>query len=318
MGESGVRFLEIGDSEAGQRLDNFLLRILKGVPRSHIYKILRSGEVRINRGRAQASYHLQQGDMVRVPPVRQAEPVPESRVPEGIRRELFQRILYEDDRVLVLDKPSGMAVHGGSGVSWGVIEALRQLRPDLGELELVHRLDRETSGCLLLSKRRSALRRLHAAMREEGLDKHYLVLACGRWKGEMRRVDLALRKNTLQSGERMVRPDPETGKPSATRFFPVQRFSGETLLRAELETGRTHQIRVHLQAIGHPVAGDPKYGDAACNSRLRQQGLRRLFLHAALLGFPHPGDGRIIRVEAPLPADLAGVVAALEQEGQTG
>ncbi|WP_308388418.1 RluA family pseudouridine synthase [Acidithiobacillus sp. AMEEHan] len=305
MAESGVRYLEIGEAEAGQRLDNFLLRVMKGVPRSHVYKILRSGEVRVNKGRAKAQYHLAPGDQVRVPPLRQADPSPAPQVSSRLADDLRQRILYEDDRLLVLDKPSGLAVHGGSGIAWGVIEALRSLRPELRELELVHRLDRETSGCLLLAKRRSALRQLHANLREAAFQKRYLGLAWGKWMGGERRVDLPLRKNTLRSGERIVRVDQQEGKAAATRFTPLQRFSDCTLVEAELETGRTHQIRVHLQALDHPLLGDEKYGDATANGRFRERGLRRLFLHASLLAFPHPRDERIIRVEAPLPAELA-------------
>ncbi|MEY2342438.1 23S rRNA pseudouridine(955/2504/2580) synthase RluC [Acidithiobacillus sp. IBUN Pt1247-S3] len=311
MVESGVRYLEIGEAEAGQRLDNFLLRVMKGVPRSHVYKILRSGEVRVNKGRAKAQYHVTLGDQVRVPPVRQADPSPTPKVAPKLADDLLTRILYEDDRVLVLDKPSGLAVHGGSGIAWGVIEALRSLRPELRELELVHRLDRETSGCLLLSKRRSALRQLHADLRDSAFQKRYLCLAWGKWSGGERRVDLPLRKNTLRSGERIVRVDQESGKSAATRFALMQRFAHCTLLEAELETGRTHQIRVHLQSIGHPLLGDEKYGDASANAQLRERGLRRLFLHASLLAFPHPRDQRIIRVEAPLPEQLQALLREL-------
>ncbi|WP_248885255.1 23S rRNA pseudouridine(955/2504/2580) synthase RluC [Acidithiobacillus acidisediminis] len=319
MVESGVRYLDIGEAEAGQRLDNFLLRVMKGVPRSHIYKILRSGEVRVNKGRVKAQYHLTTGDQVRLPPLRQAEPSPSPTVTAKLADDLRARILYEDERVLVLDKPSGLAVHGGSGIAWGVIEALRALRPDIRELELVHRLDRETSGCLLLSKRRSALRQLHAEIREGGMQKRYLVLAAGAWRGGEQRVDLPLRKNTLRSGERIVCVDKGMGKAAATRFSPLQRFANCTLLEAELESGRTHQIRVHLQAIGHPVLGDEKYGDPDANAALRETGLRRLFLHASLLCFTHPGDQRVLRVEAPLSANLQVLLEDLaRRDGRQG
>jgi len=311
MADDGVRHWQVTAEEAGQRLDNFLLRVLKGVPRSHIYKILRSGEVRVNKGRARPHYHLNPGDVLRLPPVRSADPAAVPRVSEQLAVDLRGRVLYEDERVLVLDKPAGLAVHGGSGIRFGVIEALRQLRPDLRELELVHRLDRETSGCLLLSKRRSALRSLHQALREEAVDKRYLALVQGRWRETERIVRLPLRKNTLQSGERIVRVDEVQGKAAQTRFYREQDLGSATLLRAELDTGRTHQIRVHLQAIGHPIAGDPKYGDEAFNATVRALGLRRLFLHAAFLAFPHPRDERVIRVEAPLSADLLAVLESL-------
>ena len=314
MAENGVRQWQVTDAEAGQRLDNFLLRVMKGVPRSHIYKILRSGEVRVNKGRTRPHYHLTEGDILRLPPVRVAAPSDPAVLPDHLHHQLEAAILYEDGHLLVLDKPSGLAVHGGSGLSWGAIEALRQLRPDARELELVHRLDRDTSGCLILSKKRSALRALHEALREGRMEKRYLALAAGDWQGKTRSVHLALRKNTLQSGERMVRVDSVDGKAAHTRFLPLERFPGAVLLQADLDTGRTHQIRVHLQAIGHPVAGDEKYGDPAFNQRLRAWGLRRLFLHAALIAFRHPQDGEPLRIEAPLPADLRAVLTRLRTE----
>ena len=314
MAGNGVRQWQVTDAEAGQRLDNFLLRVMKGVPRSHIYKILRSGEVRVNKGRARPHYHLSEGDVLRLPPVRVAAPSDPAVLPAYLRSQLETAVLYEDTHLLVLDKPSGLAVHGGSGLSWGVIEALRQLRPDARELELVHRLDRDTSGCLIFSKKRSALRALHEALREGLMEKRYLALAAGDWQGKARSVRLPLRKNTLQSGERMVRVDPVEGKAAHTRFLPLERFRGAVLLQADLDTGRTHQIRVHLQAIGHSVAGDEKYGDAIFNQRLRILGLQRLFLHAALVAFRHPQDGRPMRIEAPLPADLQAVLTQLRKE----
>ena len=314
MAENGARQWQVTDAEAGQRLDNFLLRVMKGVPRSHIYKILRSGEVRVNKGRARAHYHLAEGDVLRLPPVWVAAPSDPAVLPAYLQSQLEAAVLYEDTHLLVLDKPSGLAVHGGSGLSWGVIEALRQLRPDARELELVHRLDRDTSGCLIFSKKRSALRALHEALREGLMEKRYLALAAGDWQGKVRSVRLALRKNTLQSGERMVRVDPVEGKAAHTRFLPLERFRGAVLLQADLDTGRTHQIRVHLQAIGHSVAGDEKYGDAIFNQRLRILGLQRLFLHAALVAFRHPEDGRPMRIDAPLPADLQAVLTQLRKE----
>ena len=314
MAENGVRQWRVNGAEAGQRLDNFLLRVMKGVPRSHIYKILRSGEVRVNKGRTRPHYHLTEGDILRLPPVRVAAPSDPAVLPAHLHHQLEAAILYEDGHLLVLDKPSGLAVHGGSGLSWGAIEALRQLRPDARELELAHRLDRDTSGCLILSKKRSALRALHEALREGRMEKRYLALAAGDWQGKTRSVRLALRKNTLQSGERMVRVDSVDGKAAHTHFLPLERFPGAVLLQADLDTGRTHQIRVHLQAIGHPVAGDEKYGDPAFNQRLRAWGLRRLFLHAALIAFRHPQDGEPLRIEAPLPADLRAVLTRLRTE----
>ncbi len=314
MAENGVRQWLVTDADAGQRLDNFLLRVMKGVPRSHIYKILRSGEVRVNKGRARPHYHIAVGDVLRLPPVRVAEPSDPAVLPAHLRSQLEAAVLFEDSHLLVLDKPSGLAVHGGSGLSWGIIEALRQLRPDARELELVHRLDRDTSGCLVLSKKRSALRALHESLRQGQMEKHYLALACGDWKGPARSVRLPLRKNTLQSGERMVRVDPVAGKPAHTHFSAREHFSGATLVEADLDTGRTHQIRVHLQAIAHAVAGDEKYGDPAFNQRLRALGLRRLFLHAASIRFAHPRDQQPMHIQAPLPAELEAVLQQLRQE----
>ena len=314
MAENGVRQWLVTDAEAGQRLDNFLLRVMTGVPRSHIYKILRSGEVRVNKGRARPHYHIAVGDVLRLPPVRVAEPSDPAVLPAHLRGQLESAVLFEDSHVLVLNKPSGLAVHGGSGLSWGIIEALRQLRPEARELELVHRLDRDTSGCLVLSKKRSALRALHEALRQGQMEKQYLALTLGDWKDKTRSVRLALRKNTLQSGERMVRVDPVDGKPAHTRFLLLEHFPGAALLQADLDTGRTHQIRVHLQAIEHPVAGDEKYGDAAFNQRMRSLGLRRLFLHAVSIRFTHPRDQQPMHIQAPLPTELEGLLQQLRQE----
>ena len=308
-----VRQHQIAAEEAGQRIDNFLLRHFKNIPKSHVYKMLRSGEVRVNKGRVQATYRLLEGDVVRLPPVREQpdSDKPAPKAPTGLQSSLESAILYEDNALLVLNKPSGLAVHGGSGLSFGVIETLRTARPDAPFLELVHRLDRETSGCLIVAKKRSALRGLHEQLREGQMDKHYLVLAKGTWKGGAQSVDVALRKNTLRSGERIVQAEAE-GKAARTRFVPVQRFRRAALLRAELETGRTHQIRVHLQSIGHPVAGDDKYGDPEFNRELRDLGLRRLFLHAAHLNFMHPVKGERLMVEAPLPDELQVVLQKMD------
>jgi 23S rRNA pseudouridine955/2504/2580 synthase len=305
---AAARVVEIGAEEAGQRIDNYLIARLKGVPKSRVYRILRRGEVRVNRGRVQAAYRLQAGDAVRIPPLRVAEepgPVTGSPLPARLARS----ILYEDDALLVLDKPSGVAAHGGSGIVLGAIEALRAARPDAPFLELVHRLDRETSGCMMVAKKRSALRELHAQLRAHAIDKRYQLLVAGAWRGGGRRVDLALARDQLRGGERVVRVAAD-GQPSSTRFTPLERFADASLLQARPLSGRTHQIRVHAAALGHPIAGDDKYGDADFNRALRGHGLRRLFLHAAELRFELPA-GTPLRVEAPLPDELVRVLAEL-------
>jgi 23S rRNA pseudouridine955/2504/2580 synthase len=311
-----VRQVEVGDAAAGQRIDNFLLAQLKGVPKSLVYRILRRGEVRVNKGRVKPSYRVAAGDQVRLPPLRLGlEKVP-PRPSKALAAQLDQAVLYEDELVLVLNKPAGLAVHGGSGISLGVIETLRALRPG-AELELVHRLDRDTSGCLLVSKRRSALRRLHAQLREGTVDKRYLVLLAGRLSRPVVEVAAPLRKNLLQGGERMVQVDLAEGKPARTVFRSRSRLGALTLAEVQLDTGRTHQIRVHAAHLGAPVAGDDKYGDASVNARLRALGLKRLFLHAAALSF-RPRDGEPpIRVEAPLPEALDNVLKTLEEQPWT-
>lgn len=306
-----VRLLEISPDEADQRIDNYLLRQLKGVPRTLIYRILRKGEVRVNKGRVKAEYRLKAGDVVRVPPVRTAAPVPVSGASGGAGDRLEQRIIYEDERLLIIDKPPGMAVHGGSGLSFGVIEALRAARPDAHFLELVHRLDRETSGCLMIAKKRSELRMLHALLREGTVDKHYLALVRGRWNLGTRTIKAPLAKNQMRGGERIVTVDAE-GKDADSRFKPVEIYANATLMEVELGTGRTHQIRVHAAHVNFPLAGDDKYGDNDFNKQLRQIGLKRLFLHAHSLSFTDPNTGRSISVSAPLPADLRGVLDRLE------
>jgi len=299
----------VGADEAGQRIDNFLARHLKGVPRSHIYRILRRGEVRVNSGRIPARYKVRAGDSVRIPPVRLAPAAPVVATPRG--ESLAPRILFENDRCLVIDKPAGMAVHGGSGVSLGVIERLRAERPDAPCLELAHRLDRETSGCLVIALRRSFLRSFHEQLRAGEVRKQYLALVAGRWTGGRRRVDVALRKNQVQGGERMVRVD-ASGKDAVSVFAPVARFPQATMVEVELGTGRTHQIRVHAAHIGHPLAGDPKYGDRDFNRQMREFGLRRMFLHAHVLEFRDTGEGERIHVSAPLDAALRSVLDRLE------
>jgi 23S rRNA pseudouridine955/2504/2580 synthase len=312
-----VRIIEVTADHAGQRIDNFLMRHLKGVPKSYIYRILRKGEVRVNKGRVKAAYKIQAGDLVRIPPVRtgadrsEAPPL----LSEQLRVTLEAAVVYEDDRLLVLNKPSGMAVHGGSGMSGGVIEALRVMRPGERQLELVHRLDRETSGCLLISKRRSSLRTLHELIRENRVDKRYLALLAGRWRKGARTVNVPLKKNTLQGGERVVRVDAE-GKPAETRFKRLQRFEEATLVEVELITGRTHQIRVHSAWLGSPILGDSKYGDDEANRKMREIGLRRLFLHAHRIGFRWPGEADELIFHAPLPKDLEALVDKLKIQNE--
>jgi 23S rRNA pseudouridine955/2504/2580 synthase len=309
---SAVREVEVGEEEVGQRIDNFLLKSLKGVPKSRIYRILRKGEVRVNRGRIKPEYRLKLGDLVRIPPVRVSEAKPAAIPGERILRLLEQSILYEDKGLLILNKPSGLAVHGGSGISFGVIEGLRALRPEARFLELAHRLDRDTSGCLVIAKKRSILRAFHQLLRDGGMDKHYLALLKGRWQGRKRRIDVPLRKNTLKSGERIVKVS-EDGKPSLSIFSPVTIYKDCSLVRVKLVTGRTHQVRVHAQHCGHPIAGDDKYGDAAFNRLMAERGLKRLFLHASELRFTLP-EGATIHVEAPLEPKLANLLRQLEQD----
>lgn len=306
----GVRILAVGAEDAGQRIDNFLLRHLKGVPRSLVYRILRRGEVRVNKGRIKPEYRVRAGDQVRIPPVRTGQPAAAPGGGAGSRLE--DRIVYEDERLLVVDKPAGMAVHGGSGLSFGVIEALRAARPEARFLELVHRLDRETSGCLLIAKRRSELRMLHELLRGGGVDKRYLALVRGRWTAGEQLVDVPLLKNQLRSGERIVTVD-AAGKAADSRFRPLEIYREASLMEVELGTGRTHQIRVHGAHIGHPLAGDEKYGDPEFNRRMRELGLRRLFLHAHSLGFSDPESGREIHVSAPLPDELRAVLDRLAE-----
>jgi len=293
-----VTWIDVGEEEAGQRIDNYLLARLKGVPKTHIYRILRSGEVRINSRRVEASQRVVSGDRIRVPPVRVAErddeiPAPHYRLP----------ILFEDEHFLAIDKPSGLAVHGGSGIAHGVIESLRAMRPDAKFLELVHRLDRETSGVLLVAKRRSALTALHELLRTRDMDKRYLVAVRGRFRNEMQRVKAALAQRVNAAGEKRVSVS-QDGQEAETVFRRMGRGAEVSLLEAELLTGRTHQIRVHLAHLKHPVLGDDKYGDFELNKRLRKEGLKRMFLHAASLGLAHPATGDALRLEAPLPKDL--------------
>jgi 23S rRNA pseudouridine955/2504/2580 synthase len=297
-GTPAVRWIEVTEDEAGQRIDNYLLARLKGVPKSHLYRILRSGEVRINSKRVAASDRVAAGDRIRVPPVRVAErdeaiPAPHFKLP----------ILHEDDALIALDKPAGLAVHGGSGVAHGVIESLRSMRPEARFLELAHRLDRDTSGVLLVAKKRAALLALHEMMRTRAMDKRYLVGVSGRFRNETQRVRLALAKSVNREGEKRVSVS-QAGQEAETVFRRLARGPGFSLLEAQLITGRTHQIRVHLAHLGHPVLGDDKYGNYDLNKALRKQGLKRMFLHAASLAFDHPLTGERLALASPLPAEL--------------
>jgi len=304
----GVRTATVPDDRDGQRLDNFLLGQLKGAPRSLIYKLVRSGQVRINGKRCKPDSRLEGGDLVRIPPVTLAEPGQKTEAPAAFLDRLAKAIVFEDDRLLALNKPSGVASHGGSGISFGAIETLRQLRPHQ-TLELVHRLDRDTSGLLVVAKKRSALTELQALMREdddrsEGIRKRYLALLAGRLAGEDFTVNAPLDIGLRQGGERHVRVAPG-GKPSVSHFHLIERKGGHSYVDVRIETGRTHQIRVHAAHLGHPVAGDDKYGDKEVNKRLREQiGLKRLFLHAATLEFALEGGRAPYRLEAPLAGEL--------------
>ncbi len=308
------REVSIDEGSAGQRIDNFLLKCLKGVPKSRIYRILRKGEVRVNKGRVKPDYRLKQGDCVRIPPVRVSETSAPVRPGERILKLLEQRILYEDKGLLILNKPSGMAVHGGSGISFGIIEGLRAMRPQAPFLELAHRLDRETSGCLVIAKKRSALRAFQELLRSGGMDKYYLTLVRGRWSGGKRGIDVPLRKNTLKSGERVVRVA-DDGKAALSIFEPITIYPNASLMRVKLITGRTHQVRVHAMHAGHPIAGDAKYGDNEFNKAMGKIGLKRLFLHASRLKFQLPDAVKPIEVEAPLDEELQQVLERCQGTG---
>nr|WP_278990878.1 23S rRNA pseudouridine(955/2504/2580) synthase RluC [Plesiomonas shigelloides] len=309
-----VQILTVADDEAGQRIDNYLRTRLKGVPKSLLYRILRKGEVRVNKKRIKPEYKLQAGDEVRVPPIRVSEKE-EAPVSAKLTRvaALADCILYEDDGLIVLNKPSGTAVHGGSGLSFGVIEGLRALRPEARFLELVHRLDRDTSGILLVAKKRSVLRDLHEQLRVKTVQKDYLALVRGQWQKHCKVVQAPLMKNVLQSGERIVRVSAE-GKSSETRFEVVERFEQATLVKASPVTGRTHQIRVHTLHAGHPIAFDDKYGDRDFDAQVAASGLNRLFLHAAAIRFRHPQTGQEMLIEAPLDGILKRAVQYLRNQ----
>jgi 23S rRNA pseudouridine955/2504/2580 synthase len=306
-----AQFVTITEEEAGQRIDNYLLRVCKGVPKSHIYRILRSGEVRVNKGRIDQLYRLATGDIVRIPPVRMAEMAAGSAPVPGAEF----AIVHEDNHLLVIDKPAGVAVHGGSGVSYGVIEQLRAARPDAKFLELVHRLDRETSGLLLLAKKRSALTSLHEQMRDGTTDKRYLTMVAGDWRNPRQHVKLPLHKYTTPDGERRVVVQ-AGGQEAHTVFNLLRKWPEFALLEAELKTGRTHQIRVHLASSGFPILGDEKYGDFALNKQLQKANdargaLRRMFLHAYQITFQHPDTGKPLTLKAPLPAECERFLVSL-------
>lgn len=336
-----VTYLMVDEASETQRVDNYLAKMLKGVPKSHVYRLLRSGEVRVNKKRVSAEYRLQLGDEVRIPPIRVAEPAPK---PTGVevKQRLAEMVIYEDDAMLVLNKPAGMAVHGGSGISLGVIEQLRLERPQAKFLELVHRLDRETSGVLMVAKKRSALTALHEAMRQHQMDKRYVMLVLGQWTEKKKKVTLDLQKFITAEGERRVQvvDDPRllntlgmakslktagiAAKQQASRGkFEVETQTSETwfyltqpcgpysLLQAKLVTGRTHQLRVQLAHLGFPILGDDKYGDFALNKQLMKQGLKRMFLHSSETRIAHPVTGEPLHLVAPLPAPLQSFLNAL-------
>ena len=317
-GNNSVTHAVIGDEEQGQRLDNFLIRRCKGVPKSHIYRILRSGEVRVNSRRVDATYRLCAGDRLRIPPIRIAER-PQNEVDEVAKQRVDLPIIHEDEAMLVIDKPEGIAVHGGSGVSFGVIEALRRQRPEARFLELAHRLDRETSGILLVGKKRLALTALHDMFREHGAgaDKRYLVLVKGRWMNTTQHVKLPLHKYLTDGGERRVSVDAE-GKAAHTVFRLLARWPEMSLLEAQLKTGRTHQIRVHLAHLGFPILGDEKYGDFVLNRELKRTGLKRMALHAWRMALRHPLTGVPLECIAPLPEGIAAYIAAVDAEKYAG
>ncbi|WP_102292166.1 23S rRNA pseudouridine(955/2504/2580) synthase RluC [Vibrio cyclitrophicus] len=306
-----VQFVDIDEDMAGQRIDNFLRNQLKNIPKSMIYRIVRKGEVRVNKKRIKAEYKLKAGDLVRIPPVTIEEKTEENIPSTKLNKvsELEQCIIYEDDHLLILNKPSGTAVHGGSGLKFGAIEALRALRPDARFLELVHRIDRDTSGILLVAKKRSALRHLQAQFREKTVQKYYFALVMGEWKNSCKVVNAPLLKNEVNS---IVRVNPN-GKASETRFKVLEKFQDATLVQASPITGRTHQIRVHAQYIGHPIAWDDRYGDRRFDAYTGKVGLNRLFLHAANIKFTHPGSEEKMDISAPMEKRLEKALTGLRK-----
>jgi 23S rRNA pseudouridine955/2504/2580 synthase len=314
---TAVRHVEIDAQEQGQRLDKVLGRLLPGVPRSRVFRLIRRGEVRVNGRRASATLRLSAGDSVRLPPVREVAPDAPRRVPAAMIEAIEHAIIHEDERLLVLDKPGGIAVHGGSGLSFGVIEALRASRPNQ-TLELAHRIDRDTSGLLLVAKRSSALRTLHALLRDGAVQKSYLALLAGHWNLGHKNIDAPLRTDLRVGGERTVKVDAH-GKTALTEFKLIEHYGARaSLIEAIIHTGRTHQIRVHAAYCGHPVAGDPKYGDEACNQAMAALGLRRMFLHAHSLSFVWPESGHEQSFSAPLPPELRRVLDQLGSKRARG
>lgn len=298
-----VYCVKITEANSGQRLDNFLFTLLKGVPKSRIYRIVRKGEVRVNKARCEAKQRLLSGDIIRIPPVRVARKVEQPYLPFHLQLSLEREILFEDEALLIINKPAGFAVHGGSGVDSGLIEALRQIRADAHFLELVHRLDKDTSGCLMIAKKRSVLRNLHELFRDTGVKKTYLALLAGKWDKKQILVNVPLQKNIHKGGERMVVVS-RSGKSAETFFRRRQAFRETTLIEATPKTGRTHQIRVHAAWLGHPIVGDERYGQDELNRTFKKRGYKRLCLHAEQLEFVHPISHRLLSVSAPLPRDL--------------
>jgi len=308
----GLKWLEVSPEESGQRIDNYLIKQLKGVPRSMIYRLLRKGAVRVNKKRKKPEYRIEAGDIIKIPPVRTSEAgtvdIPSARI-DKIRDD----ILFEDDSLMVLNKASGMAVHGGSGLAWGLIEVARQAWPEHSSIELVHRLDRFTSGCLLLAKTRPALLEIQQQIKECTLHKSYLALTQGHWPAAEVKIDSPLLKNVKQGGERMVQVSPD-GKTATSYFRPLTEYPEATLCEVEIVTGRTHQIRVHAASEGHPVAGDSKYGQTSFNRQMKKKGLRRLFLHAHKITLKHPESGKLLCIEAPLAGDLKQLLVTLDKD----
>ncbi|MEM7016346.1 MAG: 23S rRNA pseudouridine(955/2504/2580) synthase RluC [Pseudomonadota bacterium] len=317
VSKNAVSWLTIEEHHVGQRIDNFLQTHLKGVPKSHVYRILRRGEVRVNKGRVKPTYRLQIDDIVRLPPVRTATPSEPVKPSSKVLQQLADSVLHEEEHFMIINKPSGMAVHGGSGISIGVIEGLRALLPNAPYLELVHRLDRDTSGCLIIAKKASMLKQFHLMLRENKLRKRYVALVKGQWPAKLKQVDAPLRKNVLRSGERIVRVD-EQGKHALSRFERRERFNDATLMQINIVTGRTHQIRVHTAHTDHPIAGDEKYGDEVFNQQMRERGLKRLFLHAEQVVLPLEGLRQPLKISAPLPADLAHLLSIKMEESIDG
>jgi len=307
-----VVYVEITEDNCDQRLDNFLITRLKGVPKSHIYRIVRKGEVRVNKGRIDVKYRLVTGDIVRIPPIRVAERSEESYVPQGLQAALQQGILFEDEGFLIVNKPAGFAVHGGSGVSSGIIEGLRLIRPEAHFLELVHRLDKDTSGCLLIAKKRSALRKLQELFRNSQIQKTYQALLSGQWIRKKLLVTAPLLKNISKGGERVVVIS-QSGKAAETLFTRLKLFRNATLVEASPKTGRTHQIRVHAASLGHPIVGDERYGVDDVNKVFKNKGYKRMFLHANTLKFQHPVTGILMNISAPLPSQLENLLKHEEQ-----